>query len=188
MNLPKQIRKYREQLGLSQEGLAEKIFVSRQTISNWETERSYPDINSLLLLSVLFDVSLDELVKGDLEMMKKELQNQELNKWTYVMLTFMLLAFIAGIPMIFIFKTFGWILFIGLISINLIASIKIEILKKRLNLKTYREILAFSEGRSLNDKKTNAERKYYWKERVIKFVGGGVLALIIIGIMKALVF
>lgn len=50
-----------------QEDLAEKVFVTRQTISNWENAKNYPDINSLVLLSQLFGVSLDILVKGDLE-------------------------------------------------------------------------------------------------------------------------
>ena len=54
MNLSKQIKKHRERLSLSQEGLAEKLYVSRQTISNWENEKSYPDVHNLLLLSVLF--------------------------------------------------------------------------------------------------------------------------------------
>ena len=71
MNLSKQIKKLREEAGYSQEELSEKIYVSRQTISNWENERSYPDIHNLLLLSVLFNVTLDELVKGDVETMKK---------------------------------------------------------------------------------------------------------------------
>lgn len=60
MDLSHQIKKYHKQLAFSQEELAEKLYVSRQTISNWENERSYPDIHNLLLLSVLFDVSLDE--------------------------------------------------------------------------------------------------------------------------------
>jgi len=60
MDLSHQIKKYRKQLAFSQEELAEKLYVPRQTISNWENERSYPDIHNLLLLSVLFDVSLDE--------------------------------------------------------------------------------------------------------------------------------
>jgi transcriptional regulator with XRE-family HTH domain len=65
MNLSKQIKRLREEARFSQEELSEKIYVSRQTISNWENERSYPDIHNLLLLSVLFDVTLDELVKGE---------------------------------------------------------------------------------------------------------------------------
>ena len=71
MELSIQIKKYRTELHLSQEELAEKVYVTRQTISNWENEKSYPDIHSLLLLSSLFNVSLDQLIKGDIEKMKE---------------------------------------------------------------------------------------------------------------------
>ena len=50
MELSGQIKKYRDQLGLSQEELAEKIFVTRQSISNWENDKTYPDLQSLLRL------------------------------------------------------------------------------------------------------------------------------------------
>lgn len=49
MELGNQIKKYRSELQLSQDQLAEHIYVSRQTISNWENEKSYPDVNSLVL-------------------------------------------------------------------------------------------------------------------------------------------
>ena len=51
MELAGQIKKHRQALGISQEALAEKIYVSRQTISNWETARTYPDVQSLLFLA-----------------------------------------------------------------------------------------------------------------------------------------
>ena len=73
MELSKQIKKYRTEANLSQEELADKIYVSRQTISNWENEKNYPDIKSLVLMSEVFQVSLDNLIKGDLERMKKEI-------------------------------------------------------------------------------------------------------------------
>ena len=59
MELGKQIKKYRSEMNLSQEELADKVFVSRQTVSNWENDKNYPDIKSLLLLSEVFGVSLD---------------------------------------------------------------------------------------------------------------------------------
>ena len=77
MELSKQIKKYRTEANLSQEELADKIYVSRQTISNWENEKNYPDIKSLVLMSEVFQVSLDNLIKGDLERMKKEIDIQE---------------------------------------------------------------------------------------------------------------
>lgn len=54
MEIGTQIKKYRLASELSQEELAEKIYVTRQTISNWENGRNYPDVKSLLLLSSLF--------------------------------------------------------------------------------------------------------------------------------------
>ena len=59
MNLGSQIKKYRSELSMSQDELAEKLFVSRQSVSNWENDKTYPDIKSLLLLSEVFQVSLD---------------------------------------------------------------------------------------------------------------------------------
>lgn len=50
MELYKQIKRYRTDMNLSQEELAEKIYVTRQTISNWENDKSYPDIHSLLVV------------------------------------------------------------------------------------------------------------------------------------------
>lgn len=56
--------------GLTQEVVAEKINVSRQTISNWENEKSYPDIISVIELSNLYYISLDDLLKGDSKMIE----------------------------------------------------------------------------------------------------------------------
>ncbi len=77
MNLSAQIKKHRNALALSQEQLAEKIFVTHQSVSNWENNKTYPDIKSLLMLSELFGISIDELIKGDVNMMKREISEQE---------------------------------------------------------------------------------------------------------------
>lgn len=65
MEIGKKLKNARIEAGLTQEKAAEKIDVSRQTISNWENEKSYPDIISVIALSDLYSVSLDELLKGD---------------------------------------------------------------------------------------------------------------------------
>ena len=95
MNIATQIKNYRKVQNWSQDDLAEKVFVSRQTISNWETEKSYPDLHSLFLLSNLFNVTLDELVKGDLEKMKDELSNKKMNQYSIGMLVTMILMFLS---------------------------------------------------------------------------------------------
>lgn len=68
MKIGKKLKNARIEAGLTQEKAAEKIDVSRQTISNWENEKSYPDIISVIALSDLYSVSLDELLKGDQKM------------------------------------------------------------------------------------------------------------------------
>lgn len=80
MELGKQIKKHRQEVQLSQEKLADRVYVSRQTISNWENDKSYPDVNSLVLLSEIFQISLDNLIKGDIEVMKDVIQKEEIVK------------------------------------------------------------------------------------------------------------
>ena len=68
MEIGQKLREARQERGLTQEELSERLHVSRQTISNWENQRSYPDIISLIALSDLYGISLDELVKEDKQM------------------------------------------------------------------------------------------------------------------------
>lgn len=68
MEIGKKLKNARIEAGLTQEKAAEKIDVSSQTISNWENEKSYPDIISVIALSDLYSVSLDELLQGDQKM------------------------------------------------------------------------------------------------------------------------
>ena len=71
MKLETRLKQRRNTLQMTQEEVAEKIHVSRQTISNWENGRNLPDINSLILISEIYAISLDELMKGDPKMVKK---------------------------------------------------------------------------------------------------------------------
>ena len=70
MSIGEVLKQARAAIGLSQEEIAEKVGVSRQTISNWENGRSYPDISCVMALSNVYDVTLDSLLKGDSEMIK----------------------------------------------------------------------------------------------------------------------
>lgn len=70
MEIGKKLKNARVQSGMTQENVAEKINVSRQTISNWENEKSYPDIISVIALSDLYSISLDVLLKGDEKMIE----------------------------------------------------------------------------------------------------------------------
>lgn len=64
MNVADRIQNLRKINGLSQEALADKIGVSRQAVSKWESEQSLPDIEKIILLSELFDVTTDYILRG----------------------------------------------------------------------------------------------------------------------------
>ena len=70
MEIGKKLKDARTNSGLTQENVAERAGVSRQTVSNWENGRSYPDIVSVIKLSDIYSISLDELLKGDNEMIE----------------------------------------------------------------------------------------------------------------------
>ncbi|MCW0925140.1 helix-turn-helix domain-containing protein [Streptococcus anginosus] len=102
MEIGKKLKEARQMSGLTQEDVAEKLIVSRQTISNWETEKFYPDILYVLQLSDLYQISLDELLKGDERMI------QHLEDSTNIVKSNknILLAFICNICLLFLFFIF----------------------------------------------------------------------------------
>ena len=146
MEIGRQIRRYRERDQLSQEDLAGKIYVSRQTISNWENNRSYPDIQNLMLLSVLFNVSLDGLVNEDVDVMKKEIDRKSWNRYGYLMLITSMSGLFIMVPALRYDLLILKISAGALIGLSFIASIKVERLKAQYDINTYQDILEFLEG------------------------------------------
>lgn len=146
MQLPQQVNQHRKRLGLSQEQLAERIYVTRQTVSNWETGRSYPDIANLLQLSELFGVTLDQLVKGDVSSMKQRVQQDNADRATKVMLLFAGLAILSLGVSVWLPGPWWWLIPLILYLVAFGASLKVERWKRRTDLKTYREILAYTQG------------------------------------------
>lgn len=72
MSLGNSLFQARKKCGLSQEAVAEKLGVSRQTVSKWETDETVPDIRQSKKIAVLYHVSLDELIDFDIDL--KEIQ------------------------------------------------------------------------------------------------------------------
>ena len=98
MELGKNIYTLRKEKGLSQEKLAEKVNVTRQTISNWELGETSPNPEQLILLSGVLDKSIDELVGNDTKYILKEEcgDNAKAIQKIYIGLVF-LCGVIAGI-------------------------------------------------------------------------------------------
>ena len=150
MELGNQIKKYRSELQLSQDQLAEHIYVSRQTISNWENEKSYPDVNSLVLLSEVFKTSIDNLIKGDIENMKEKINEQEIKKFNYygnIFTVHLVITLLSAVPLFFWLERLAFIPFGILFVITMYWALKVEKVKKDNDIQTYKEIVAFSEGK-----------------------------------------
>ena len=64
-NIGKTIKKLREEKSMTQYNLAEKLNVTRPAVSNWETGKTSPDIDTLFKLSQIFDVSMEEMIYGE---------------------------------------------------------------------------------------------------------------------------
>ena len=96
MTLGERIRDERKKRGLSQEEQAEILNVSRQAITKWETDRGIPDIANLIRISEEFEISLDELIKGDNSVKRKIIYDSTMKKWHLLVLIY-LMAIVAYI-------------------------------------------------------------------------------------------
>ncbi|MDY4022403.1 helix-turn-helix transcriptional regulator [Staphylococcus borealis] len=158
MEIGQQIRKYREKENYSQEYLAEKLYVSRQTISNWENERSYPDIHNLLMMCNLFNVSLDDLVKGDVKRMEHETIKKDMDFWTWMMLIWMLLACVLIGPLLFYLSWWGVAITYVIFSIGLYSGTQVDKIKYKNDMDNYDRIVAFMNGQDPSEIKTSKKR------------------------------
>lgn len=169
---------------LSQEELAEKIFVTRQTISNWENERNYPDINSLVLLSTLFGISLDILVKGDIEEMKgmiKEEDVRKLNRDSWIFFGLMAASVVTIAPLYLYLKTIGLVLWVILYGAAMFYAMRLEKQKKAHDIQTYKEILAFTEGKRLDEIEKSREAGKRPYQTVLYAIAAGLITAVVAG-------
>ena len=182
MELNEQIKKYRTEMNMSQEELAEKIYVTRQSISNWENGKTYPDIHSLLLLSSLFGISLDQLVKGDIEIMKEEIKKDEIAKMNRYGKIYTIMLIITAISAVPLFMWLGVWAFIpwGIIwAISMYFAFKIEKVKKDNDVQTYKEIVAFTEGKRLDDIQKQREIGKRSYQKILLVIGSAAVTFIV---------
>ena len=182
MELGTQIRKYRNERTLSQEALAEKVYVSRQTVSNWENDKSYPDVNSLVLLSEVFEISLDQLIKGDVEMMKEQINQTDQKKFERLSNIFTILflaVLITPVPLVHFLSYAGLAIWIVILGAGSYAAMLVEREKKKFAMQTYREIIAFTEGKSLSEIEKAREEGKRPYQKVLLAVASGAAGVIV---------
>ena len=174
MDISNQIKTRREAMGLSQEQLAEKLYVSRQTISNWERDKTYPDVQSLLMLSILFGTSIDTLVKGDVTVMEEAVERDRRRMGTRMLwLAVLMLALLAAAFALILSPAFAWmegawgigaataVAFLPAVAALVVATV-LERIKRENDLVTYREILAFMNGEAEIERDPRALPRRAW--------------------------
>lgn len=95
MNMGDKIKQRRTELNMTQEQLAEKLSVSRSTVANWESGRNYPDLQLIASIADVLNLSLDELLREDCEMIRKIAQDTKCRKkqsWKIRVLSMLLAA------------------------------------------------------------------------------------------------
>ena len=177
IDIGSKIKTLRLSKSMTQEQLAKALHVSAQAVSKWENGKSYPDIHSLLLLSALFDVSLDQLIKGDLETMKQEVNAADvkaMNRDAIIYTVLLAATIILPVPLIKWFGLYGLIPELLLWGSAMYFALRLERIKKANNVQSYREILAFSEGRKLDEieQKVEAGKRPYQKLLLVLLTAG----------------
>lgn len=177
MDISNQIKTRREAMGLSQEQLAEKLYVSRQTISNWERDKTYPDVQSLLMLSILFDTSIDTLVKGDVTVMEEAVERDRKRMGAQMQwLAVLMLGLLALTLVLMLTPAFGWMEGIWGTEMSyaiavlpavagLVVAAVIDNIKRKNDLVTYKEILAFMNGEGEIERNPRALPRRGWPAR-----------------------
>ena len=178
MELNEQIKKHRTQMNISQEELAEKIYVTRQSISNWENGKTYPDIHSLLLLSSLFGISLDQLVKGDIEIMKDLIKKEEIekmNRYGSIYTVMLIATVVSAVPLFMWLGVWAFIPWGIIWAISLYFAFKLEKIKKDNDVQTYKEIVGLSEGKRLDDIQKQREIGKRPYQRILLAIGSALI-------------
>ena len=96
MKFSEKIKEIRKMRNLTQEQFAEKIFISRNAVAKWESDRGYPDIQNLITISEVFEISLDDLIKNDKKLKTKIILDSASKKW-HILVIIYLIAIISYI-------------------------------------------------------------------------------------------
>ena len=182
MELGKQIKKHRQEVQLSQEKLADRVYVSRQTISNWENDKSYPDVNSLVLLSEIFQISLDNLIKGDIEVMKDVIQKEEIvkmNRYGKIYTIMLIVTVVSAVPLFVWLGVWAFIPWGIIWAISMYFAFKVEKVKKDNDVQTYKEIVAFSEGKLLDDIQKQREIGKRPYQKIFLVIGSALITFVV---------
>ncbi|WP_235803216.1 helix-turn-helix transcriptional regulator [Lentilactobacillus sunkii] len=174
MYVTKQLIHFRKMNHYTQDELAKKILVSRQTISHWETGKTYPDIQSLLLLCDLYNISLDQLIHDDVRVFKAQ---SMLGKTRWLIAGIVLCILLTYFSLISM-KWFPLLLSVMALSISTTLGVVLIIILMTqtnfLQINTYQEILKYIKTGEISSKS-----KMSVQHKIILAILGGFIGIAI---------
>lgn len=181
MFIGSKISDLRASRGYSQEKLAELLLVSRQTISNWENDKTYPDVDRLVALSDLFEISLDELIKEDIPLMKNKISRQKIRVYGLSFVSVMILSYLSLITLKWSISIGSWL--VGAFCVlGLVLQYFLWKTADSANLKTFSQLVT-STPNKLSSSTQRSKAKIIWLT-----ILGGVIGLGIGLILVWLIF
>lgn len=159
MRLNENLIKYRHQNNFSQDALAKKMYVSRQTISNWETGKTYPDIQNIVLLAEVYHVTVDQLVSDDINLMQNKSSQHELKLLSFGLILSLILVYSAFIGIKWLPITTAAMMVATFTTIGVILAIALIRLNNRLQLQTLKQTVQFINGQSVEQIKKGTQRQ-----------------------------
>lgn len=120
MEVGQRLRIRRKELQLTQDQVAEELGITRQTMSNWENGKSYPDIERIIRLSEIYALSLDELLKEDRSMVKHLQASTLVKHFLKIFITLLVINLLLLLLLVVKQPTNEWIFYtiFSLISLN----------------------------------------------------------------------
>ncbi|MBF0778048.1 XRE family transcriptional regulator [Streptococcus cuniculi] len=188
MELGKHIQQYRKDLGLSQDDLAQELFISRQTVSNWERGTTYPDIQNLMLLCKIFDIELHQLVQeGDMTELRAISHGADYKRYerhALIMTWGFFLCPLLGFPLLYYWNWIGTSIFLLLAGTTFYYAHQVERFKKKYDLKTIKELVAYDKNKALTKIEQREEKAKAPYQKII-LVASFALASALITLLVA---
>lgn len=162
-----------KQHALSQEKLAKQLYVSRQTISSWENDKTYPDLKSLLILSKIVNKSVDSLVKGDIDQVRYQMMRRKIC-WLYITnILCLVLIYLAFISLHWLPLSISIVIMVTFTIFGIENTFYLIKFSNRNNLHNVHQILNYLNGK--HAQKNKISKRKLW----IQYIFGGLLGVII---------
>ncbi len=187
MRISEKLIQYRHKFRLSQEALASKLHVSRQTISNWETGRTYPDIQSLMMLTEIYQIKLDDLIHDDIKEMQDQVSRKKL--WRLIMASgaIIVLEYVAFAGLRWFPPIIGMMLISICMTLGLVLMYFLWKSMKALQLRKFRQVLAYLNGNPVSSGASPSRITVIAEDGVGLLIGAGIGSLALWLILKFII-